>query len=135
MKICMIGSGYVGLVSGACFSDLGNNVICADINKDKINKLKIEGCKYAIVDTTNNEDFEIICNAVKDLQFLTGGSGIALGLPKIYKKDGLLSDKNFQIPENTTNAVILSGSCSSATLSQIEVYKKVQVELNKVLSN
>ena len=39
MKICMIGSGYVGLVSGACFSDLGNNVICADINKDKINKL------------------------------------------------------------------------------------------------
>ena len=39
MKICMIGSGYVGLVSGACFSDLGNNVICADINKDKIKKL------------------------------------------------------------------------------------------------
>ena len=39
MKICMIGSGYVGLVSGACFSDLGNNVICVDINKDKINKL------------------------------------------------------------------------------------------------
>ena len=92
--------------------------------KDKINKLKIEGYKYAIVDTTNNEDFEIICNGVKDLQFLTGGSGIALGLPKIYRKDGLLSDKNFQIPENTTNAVILSGSCSSATLSQIEVYKK-----------
>ena len=92
--------------------------------KDKVSKLKIEGCKYAIVDTTNNEDFDIICNGVKDLQFLTGGSGIALGLPKIYKKDGLLSNENFQIPENTTNAVILSGSCSSATLSQIEVYKK-----------
>ena len=28
MKICIIGSGYVGLVSGACFSDLGNTVIC-----------------------------------------------------------------------------------------------------------
>ena len=40
MKICMIGSGYVGLVSGACFSELGNKVICADINKEKINKLK-----------------------------------------------------------------------------------------------
>ena len=36
----MLGSGYVGLVSGACFSDLGNTVICADINIDKINKLK-----------------------------------------------------------------------------------------------
>ena len=40
MKICMIGAGYVGLVSGACFSDLGNNVICADIDKKKIEILK-----------------------------------------------------------------------------------------------
>ena len=39
MKICMIGSGYVGLVSGVCFSELGNRVICADINKHKINML------------------------------------------------------------------------------------------------
>ena len=39
MKLCMIGTGYVGLVSGACFSDLGNNVVCVDINKKKINKL------------------------------------------------------------------------------------------------
>ena len=40
MNICMIGSGYVGLVTGACFADLGNKVICVDINKDKIKKLK-----------------------------------------------------------------------------------------------
>ena len=39
MKLCMIGTGYVGLVTGVCFSDLGNSVICADINEDKINKL------------------------------------------------------------------------------------------------
>ena len=35
MKICIIGSGYVGLVSGTCFSDLGNNVICVDNNLAK----------------------------------------------------------------------------------------------------
>ena len=40
MKICMIGSGYVGLVSGSCFSELGNNVICVDNNLNKINALK-----------------------------------------------------------------------------------------------
>ena len=39
MKICIIGSGYVGLVSGACFSDLGNTVTCVDINKEVIKKL------------------------------------------------------------------------------------------------
>ncbi|MDR2708813.1 MAG: UDP-glucose/GDP-mannose dehydrogenase family protein [Elusimicrobiota bacterium] len=36
MNITMIGSGYVGLVSGACLADSGNNVICADVDKEKI---------------------------------------------------------------------------------------------------
>ena len=40
MKICMIGTGYVGLVSGACFSDLGNDVTCVDKDLDKIQDLK-----------------------------------------------------------------------------------------------
>ena len=40
MKLCMIGTGYVGLVSGACFADLGNDVICVDKDISKINKLK-----------------------------------------------------------------------------------------------
>ena len=39
MKICMIGTGYVGLVSGVCFSDLGNSVYCVDKDKDKIDFL------------------------------------------------------------------------------------------------
>ena len=39
MKICIIGTGYVGLVSGTCFAELGNSVICADIDKKKINQL------------------------------------------------------------------------------------------------
>lgn len=40
MNICVIGSGYVGLVTGSCLADLGNKVICVDIDKDKINELK-----------------------------------------------------------------------------------------------
>ncbi|MDC3125465.1 UDP-glucose/GDP-mannose dehydrogenase family protein [Candidatus Pelagibacter sp.] len=40
MKLCMIGTGYVGLVSGVCFSDLGNDVVCVDKDDKKINSLK-----------------------------------------------------------------------------------------------
>ena len=40
MKIAVIGVGYVGLVTGVCFSEMGNNVICVDINEEKISKLK-----------------------------------------------------------------------------------------------
>ncbi|HQW47683.1 MAG TPA: UDP-glucose/GDP-mannose dehydrogenase family protein, partial [Chitinophagaceae bacterium] len=39
MKIAVIGTGYVGLVSGTCFAESGNNVICVDIDKHKVEKL------------------------------------------------------------------------------------------------
>jgi len=39
MKISVVGTGYVGLVAGTCFADTGNEVICVDIDKDKIDKL------------------------------------------------------------------------------------------------
>jgi len=40
MKLCMIGTGYVGLVSGVCFSDMGNDVICVDRDIKKVSDLK-----------------------------------------------------------------------------------------------
>ena len=40
MNVSVIGTGYVGLVQGACFADTGNNVICMDIDEKKINSLK-----------------------------------------------------------------------------------------------
>ena len=54
MKICLIGAGYVGLVSGTCFADLGNSVWCVDKNKQKIAML-------------NNSQIPIFEPGLKDL--------------------------------------------------------------------
>lgn len=44
MKISVIGTGYVGLVSGVCFAETGNDVICVDIDKNKVNRLSNKEC-------------------------------------------------------------------------------------------
>ena len=43
MKLCMVGTGYVGLVSGACFAETGQTVICADKHEEKIHVLEEGG--------------------------------------------------------------------------------------------
>jgi len=40
MKICVVGTGYVGLVAGTCFAETGNDVICMDVDEEKIAGLK-----------------------------------------------------------------------------------------------
>ena len=40
MKICVVGTGYVGLVTGTCFAEKGNNVCCVDIDDKRIENLK-----------------------------------------------------------------------------------------------
>ena len=46
MKLSMIGTGYIGLVSGVCFSDIGNDVICVDKDLSKIENLKMVLSQY-----------------------------------------------------------------------------------------
>ena len=40
MNIAVVGTGYVGLVTGTCLAETGNNVICVDINEEKVNKMR-----------------------------------------------------------------------------------------------
>ena len=102
MKLCMIGTGYVGLVSGTCFSDLGNDVICVDKNDEKINKLKHgkipiyePGLEELVIKNYKNRKLSFstdLRNSVKksDIIFLCVGTptkkgGIAADLSQIFK--------------------------------------------------
>ncbi|MBY0402608.1 MAG: FAD-dependent monooxygenase, partial [Cyanobacteria bacterium] len=40
MKVCVVGTGYVGLVTGTCLAEMGNDVICVDNNQDKVKRLE-----------------------------------------------------------------------------------------------
>ena len=96
MKISVIGTGYVGLVTAVCFSNAGHDVVCLDIDKSKIEKLKkgvspiyepgidellINSLKKGHIDfTTNKEDsvnhghFQFIC--VGTPQFINGSPNL-----------------------------------------------------------
>ena len=39
MKLAVVGTGYVGLVTGACFAEMGNHVVCVDVDQDKLARL------------------------------------------------------------------------------------------------
>lgn len=50
MRITVIGTGYVGLVTGACLSEMGNEVVCVDTNAVKIKTCKMEPFQYMNLD-------------------------------------------------------------------------------------
>jgi uncharacterized protein YgbK (DUF1537 family) len=84
-------------------------------------KLKQDGCRHAIVDAIADRDLEAIGAAAKDFALITGGSGIALGLPENFRRAGLIGDGGGAdiLPKIDGKAAVLSGSCSQATLAQL----------------
>ena len=83
--------------------------------------LKEQGHRYAIVDAVTDADLHTIGAAAAAHTLLTGGSGVAIGLPENFRAAGLLqtvSDAG-ALPVVTGHAAVLAGSCSRATLFQI----------------
>jgi uncharacterized protein YgbK (DUF1537 family) len=91
-----------------------------------IEALKAEGKPIAIVDAVDDAQLYTIGEALADLTLITGGSGIALGLPANYRKAGLVGENKAadQVPAVKGPAMVLSGSCSAATLGQVAEFAK-----------
>ena len=83
--------------------------------------LKEQGCRHAVVDAIADRDLEAIGHAARDFALITGGSGIALGLPENFRRQGLIGDGAAAdaLPRIAGKAAVLSGSCSQATLAQL----------------
>jgi threonine dehydrogenase-like Zn-dependent dehydrogenase len=87
IKICMIGTGYVGLVSGACLADFGHHVTCVDIDGERIDRLRQgeipiyePGLKDVVVKNVQGERLYFtkdLASAVKDADVVF----IAVGTP------------------------------------------------------
>lgn len=91
MNITVIGAGYVGLVTGACFAELGNNVTCVDVNENKIANLK----KGILPIYEPGLEPMVISNMNEGrLQFVTSMADIATTSEVIFIAVGTPSDKN-----------------------------------------
>ena len=149
MKLCMIGTGYVGLVSGVCFSDLGNDVICVDKDQDKINNLQKgiipiyePGLEELVRKNYKNKKLKFstdLDNSIKksDIVFICVGTptkknGIGADLSQIYSvsKEISKSINKFKIIITKSTVPVTSGD-------EIEkiLLKKVNKNKFSVISN
>ncbi len=109
--------GGVGLVPYATVAKGAASIAAA------MEALEAAGQRYAIVDAVSEQHLLAIGKAAADHKLITGGSGIAMGLPENFRRAGLLpavaEAEAAQLPAVTGHAAILAGSCSPATLGQI----------------
>jgi uncharacterized protein YgbK (DUF1537 family) len=84
--------------------------------------LKEQGRRYAIVDAVSDAHLMAIGEAAEGHALITGGSGVAMGLPENFRRAGLLAaaaNDQSALPDVGGHAAVLAGSCSRATLMQI----------------
>jgi uncharacterized protein YgbK (DUF1537 family) len=82
--------------------------------------LKEQGRRYAIVDAVTDQHLRDIGEAAAGHALITGGSGVAIGLPENFRRAGLLPARDAAaLPAVAGHAAVLAGSCSRATLFQI----------------
>ena len=87
----------------------------------RIDVLKSQGCRIAIVDALSNDDLLRLGPALRDMPLLTAGSGVAIGLPANF---GLQPTPNTSaLPSLQGMQAVIAGSCSTATQKQVAHFK------------
>ena len=149
MKLCMIGTGYVGLVSGACFSDLGNDVICVDRDLKKIKDLKKgiipiyePGLDELVIKNYKNNRLKFSTNliesiAVSDIIF------ICVGTPSKKNANGADLSQVFNVAKEIRSSIfkfkiiITKSTVPVTTGDQIEkiISQKVPSKFFSIVSN
>lgn len=109
-------TGTVGLVPYATVSQ------GAEAIRKAMDTLRTQGHRYAIVDAIDDNHLVAIGIAAASHTLITGGSGIAMGLPANFRAAGLLPQRAdpTALPAVTGPAAALAGSCSRATLAQLD---------------
>ena len=90
--------------------------------KEKLISLKENDVPHVIVDAVADTDLDTIASACQDMEYITGGSALAMPLAEFYKASGKISanDNSFMNKKLNTGSIILSGSCSEMTIIQVK---------------
>lgn len=80
------------------------------------------GRRLIVTDAITDEDLQTLGAAVADHRLVTGGSGIAQGLPQNFRAQGKLSAKPPELPAVVGPGIVLCGSCSTASQQQVSLY-------------
>jgi uncharacterized protein YgbK (DUF1537 family) len=92
-----------------------------------IRQLTGAGHRFAVVDALTDRHLLSIGEACADVRLVTGGSGVAMGLPENFRRQGLsMGIHDPTLPPAEGHAVVLSGSCSPMTLAQVEQMRGVR---------
>lgn len=92
---------------------------------DRFALLRREGHGIAIVDAISDRDLTEVATAAAGLALVTGGSGLAQGLPQNFRQRGLLSSRAAMDRPTAANGfkAVIAGSCSTATRNQVDVMR------------
>lgn len=95
-----------------------------DGSGEVINQMELNAPAFYVADAIKDDDLVTLGKAAKNRKLLTGGSGLALGLPQNFRDSGKIKNTNLQWQKTKGKAIILSGSCSIATRNQVAKYKE-----------